>query len=63
MTGQLAQLLDEFVGRWARDEPLAVDELLVRAGPEADELAGLIDRFSTRRAAVLATYERLLGEA
>ena len=42
------QLLDEFVGRWTRDEPLAVDELLVRAGPEADELAGLIDRFLER---------------
>ena len=42
------QLLDEFVGRWTRDEPLAVDELLVRAGPQADELAGLIDRFLER---------------
>lgn len=48
MTGQLEQLLDEFVGRWAHDEPLAVDELLVRAGPEADELALLIDRFLER---------------
>ena len=48
MTGQLEQLLDEFVGRWARDEPLAVDELLVRAGPQADELAVLIDRFLER---------------
>ena len=48
MTGQLEKLLDEFVGRWARDEPLAVDELLVRAGPEADELAVLIDRFLER---------------
>ena len=48
MTGQLEQLLDEFVGRWTRDEPLAVDELLVRAGPQADELAGLIDRFLER---------------
>jgi hypothetical protein len=42
------QLLEEFVGRWTRDEPLAVDELLVRAGPQADELAGLIDRFLER---------------
>ena len=48
MTGQLEQLFDEFVGRWARDEPLAVDELLVRAGPEAEELAVLIDRFLER---------------
>ena len=48
MTSQLEQLLDEFVGGWARDEPLAVDELLVRAGPEADELAVLIDRFLER---------------
>ena len=44
----VAQLLDEFVGRWTRDEPLAVDELLVRAGPQADELARLIDRFLER---------------
>ena len=48
MTGQLEQLLDEFVGHWTRDEPLAVDELLVRAGPQADELAVLIDRFLER---------------
>lgn len=48
MTGQLGQLLDEFVGRWACDEPLAVDEFLVRAGSEADELAVLIDRFLER---------------
>ena len=48
MTSQLEQLLDEFVGRWTRGEPLAVDELLVRAGPEADELAVLIDRFLER---------------
>ena len=48
MTSQLELLLDEFVGCWASEEPLAVDELLVRAGPEADELAGLIDRFLER---------------
>ncbi len=29
MTITVEQLLDEFVGRWTRDEPLAVDELLV----------------------------------
>ena len=48
MTSQLEQLLDEFVGRWSRNEPLAVDELLVRAAAEADELALLIDRFLER---------------
>jgi hypothetical protein len=48
VTGQLQPLLDEFVGRWTRGEKLAVDELLVRAGPEADELAALIDRFLER---------------
>ena len=48
MTDQLQRLFDEFVGRWARDQPLAVDELLVRAGPEADDLAVLIDRFLER---------------
>ena len=45
MTGQLEQLLDEFVGLWTRGEPLAVEGLLVRAGPQADELAALIDAF------------------
>ena len=48
MTTTVEQLLDDFIGRWTRDEPLAVDELLVRAGPQADELAGLIDRFLER---------------
>ena len=48
MKGNVEHLLEEFVGRWTRDEPLAVDDLLVRAGPEADELAGLIDRFLER---------------
>lgn len=42
------QLLDELVDCWTRGEPLAVDELLVRAGPRADELATLIDRFLER---------------
>jgi hypothetical protein len=42
------QLLDELVDRWVRGEPLAVDELLARAGPESDEVAGLIDRFLER---------------
>ncbi len=48
MTGTSEQLFDEFVGCWTRGEPLAVDELLVRAGPQADELASLIDRFLER---------------
>jgi hypothetical protein len=42
------QLFDELVDCWTRGEPLAVDELLVRAGPRADELATLIDRFLER---------------
>ena len=42
------QLLDELVGRWTRGEPLAVEELLTRAGPGADELATLIDAFLER---------------
>lgn len=41
-------LFDELVGRWTQGEPLAVDELLVRAGPQRDELASLIDRFLER---------------
>jgi hypothetical protein len=42
------QLFDELVDCWTRGEPLGVDELLVRAGPQADELATLIDRFLER---------------
>jgi hypothetical protein len=42
------QLLAELVDRWARGEPLEVDELLVRAGPRAEELAVLIDAFLER---------------
>jgi len=42
------QLLDDLVDRWARGEPLAVDELLARAGPRSDELADLIDAFLQR---------------
>jgi hypothetical protein len=42
------QLLDEFVSRWTRGEPLSVEELLVRAGPRSDELAELIDAFLER---------------
>lgn len=42
------QLFDELVGRWTRGEPLEVDELLLRAGPQSNELAGLIDTFLER---------------
>jgi hypothetical protein len=42
------QLLDELVSRWTRGEPLAVDELLARAGPRSDELAALVDAFLER---------------
>ena len=42
------QLLDQLVGRWTRGEPLEVDELLLRAGPRSDELAGLVDAFLER---------------
>jgi hypothetical protein len=41
-------LLEELANRWAHGKPLAVDELLARAGPQADELADLIDRFLLR---------------
>lgn len=41
-------LLDEFVGRWTRGEPLDVGGLLARAGSRADELAPLIDAFLQR---------------
>ena len=42
------QLLGDLVDRWTQGEPLAVDELLARAGPQADELADLIDAFLQR---------------
>jgi hypothetical protein len=48
MTPTSEQLLDELVVRWTRGEPLEVEELLSRAGPEADELATLIDAFLAR---------------
>lgn len=41
-------LFEELVARWRRDEPLDVDELLGRAGGEADQLAALIDSFFER---------------
>jgi len=42
------QLLDDLVGRWTRGEPLEVEALLERAGPQSDELALLIDTFLER---------------
>ena len=42
------QLLGELVDRWALGKPLEVEELLGRAGPQADELAALIDAFLVR---------------
>jgi hypothetical protein len=41
-------LLDEFARRHARGEGLDVEGLLRQAGPDADELALLIDRFLER---------------
>ena len=53
------QLLDELVRRWTRGEPLAVEDLLTRAGPGADELATLIDAFLERAPRREATPEAL----
>jgi hypothetical protein len=65
-------LFDEFVARWAREEPIDVASLLERAGPGTDELARLIDAFLDRaprrepsdesRAAVKALAARLGAE-
>jgi AcrR family transcriptional regulator len=41
-------LFEELVSRWTSEEPLSVDELLERAGPNAEELARLIDAFLER---------------
>jgi hypothetical protein len=65
-------LFEELVSRWTREDPLHVDELLERAGPDADELARLIDAFLERaprreptqeaRAAIAALTGRLEHE-
>jgi hypothetical protein len=65
-------LFEELVARWTRAEPLDVDELLERAGTQADELARLIDAFFERaprrapstqaREAVTALAARLENE-
>jgi AcrR family transcriptional regulator len=55
-------LFEELVARWRRDEPLDVDELLSRAGGEADQLAALIDSFferAPRRAPSLQAQEAI----
>jgi hypothetical protein len=48
MKTDVETLLDMLARRHARGEPLDVDELLREAGPEAAELAVLIDRFLER---------------
>lgn len=65
-------LFEELVSRWSREEPLRVDELLDRAGPNAEALARLIDVFLERaprhaptpeaRAAVAALAARVEHE-
>jgi hypothetical protein len=40
-------LFDEYAARWARGESPDAREYLERAGPDADELAELLDRFLT----------------
>jgi hypothetical protein len=55
-------LFEELVARWRRNEPLDVDELLGRAGGEADQLATLIDSFferAPRRAPSLQAREAI----
>jgi hypothetical protein len=41
-------LFEEFVASWTGNEPVDVDGLLRRAGPETDRLARLIDAFLER---------------
>ena len=48
MSTDTEKLLEEFLNRWAQGEPLAVDDLIMRAGPRSDELADLIDTFLQR---------------
>ena len=42
---ELFELFDEYASAYARGERPQAREYLERAGPQADELAGLIDRF------------------
>ncbi len=46
---QVAQLFDEYADAYARGERPRAEEYLARAGGQADELAGLLERFVRRR--------------
>jgi hypothetical protein len=48
MTTSVDELFEEFVERWALGEDVDVGALIDRAGPERDELAGLVDAFLQR---------------
>src|SRR2546429_8546984 len=48
----LFELFDEYAAAYARGERPQAREYLARAGPRADELAGLIDQFLTRTPAL-----------
>jgi len=45
---ELFELFDEYAAAYARGERPQAREYLARAGPQADELAGLIDQFLQR---------------
>ena len=45
---ELFELFDEYAAAYARGERPRAREYLARAGPQADELAGLIDEFLQR---------------
>lgn len=47
MTDDVSRLFDEYAVRWARGERPDARAYLERAGPAADELADLIDRYLT----------------
>jgi hypothetical protein len=49
---ELFELFDEYAAAYARGERPQAREYLARAGPQADELAGLIDRFLVSAPAV-----------
>jgi hypothetical protein len=49
---ELFELFDEYAAAYARGERPQAREYLARAGPHADELAGLIDEFLQRTPAV-----------
>src|SRR6266480_1484333 len=45
---EMFELFDEYAAAYARGERPRAREYLTRAGPQADELAGLIDQFLQR---------------